>query len=115
MWKISSKHSLWEWCNDWVKSQRKILTTKEMKAVRRKKLLEALRNRFLVLDIDNIVVDDRAAHLRGAMWEKKLFWYVTDDKKTIRTLDFRKKWAPVLKDYTVGKTKFIFKNLDLLW
>lgn len=109
--KVVSKHSSWEWYNNWVEAQRKILTTKEKKAVRRKELLEALKNRFLVLDVDNIVINQRAAYLRGAMWEKKLFWYLTDDKKTIKTFDFRKKWAPVLKDYTVGKTKLVFKNI----
>lgn len=77
------------------------------------KILNALKKYELLVDYDNRVKDSDEAYRRAEEWEKEMFWFISEDKSTIRTLDFSEWEKPLMMDYPVKDTKLVFNTMEL--
>lgn len=76
-------------------------------------IFDALKKYELHLKYPNKVEDSSEAYKRAEAWEKEMFWFYSEDKSIIRTLDFSKWEKPFVKDYCVAKTKIIYDTMQI--
>lgn len=70
-------------------------------------------NFILKLNYKNRVKNWAEAQARAEAWEKEIFWLITEDKKTIATLDYTKWDKPIIADYPRDKTNVRYQRVAI--
>lgn len=79
-----------------------------------KRVLDTLKKKYKIkLNINNRVKDSAAAYNRVKAWEKEVFWFVSEDKSTIRVLDFTQSEKPSMFDLPIKETKITYYTTKL--
>jgi len=78
-----------------------------------KKILNTLKKYKIKLNYNYKVEDSADAYNRGKAWEKETFWFISEDKSTIRVLDFTKWEKPVMTDYPIKETKITYDAVEM--
>lgn len=77
------------------------------------RIYDMLKEYELHLKYQNEVEDSSEAYKRAEAWEKEMFWFYSEDKSIIRTLDFSKREKPLMMDYCVEKTKITYDTMQI--
>lgn len=78
-----------------------------------KKILNTLKKYKIKLNYNYKVEDSAEAYRRAKAWEKEKFWFVSEDKSTIRVLDFSKWEKPAMMDYPIKETKITYDAVEM--
>ena len=78
-----------------------------------KKILNTLKKYKIKLNYKYKVEESAEAYRRVQAWEKEKFWFVSEDKSTIRVLDFTKWDKPVMSDYPIKETKITYDTMEM--
>lgn len=76
-------------------------------------LLNSLKKYKIKLNYTYKVKDSAEAFTRVKTWEKAKFWFISEDKSTIRVLDFTKWGKPEMSDYPVKETKITYNTMEI--
>ena len=70
-------------------------------------------NFVLKLNFKNKVNNRAEAQRRFKEWEREVFWLITDDNKTIATLDYTKWDKPIIADYPRDKVSVRYQKIAI--
>lgn len=77
------------------------------------RLVNTLKKKRIKLNVRNRVKDSAEAFQRAKNWEKEEFWYVSENWKLVRTLDFSKWEKPRMTEYPRKDIEIAYETVEL--